>query len=278
MKKLVLLLVLIMSISCSDENIEPEIIPVEPIITEPDIEELEKANPVLSWKKLTYHTFKKDHSQRDNLFAFQKDYFKTEVKENLGIVKYNSFNYNFIKTTIKDQDKRPKDIEVPFITESYLYSRDSLNYTITIAIDTIYNNRIIDQRILDRDPNIQYFLLEENPAEFKYIYSRHETSKQVNYLKSKKNDEFFLTELNRKLDLKIINKGVDKRISTPAGEFNAQEFSLIGRDRETEEREGEGESLHYYYEDFILQEFESTIARISYVRKKELTAIEYLSN
>ena len=220
------------------------------------------ASPNLSWKLLVYKTYDRDYSQKDTI-AFKETSTDIDTLQNLGVVEYEGNNYNFIKSIENIQGQtNPKT--------KYTYSRDSANYHINIKFDTITINHKLTEDIVEKY-NLSETLLEDDIEVRTFINK----TKTINFVDSNAGFETVVFKISETLSLIIINNGKTKNIKTDAGTLNSNEFSIIGRNETTNERAGEGESIFYYYEDFLVQEFCSLVGRQSYVYKKELVEIEY---
>lgn len=281
MKKLLTTIILLIFISCTTEDLEKEVIPEE-IVTEEDqeiieekedeeeiIEEKDIVSPSLSWKKITYKTYKKQPYSTE-LLAFENEGIISQIKENLGIKKYLGGNYNFIKETL---------ISGQTMTTNYYYTKDTLNNTVKIEVDTITYPKYISHDELNNrkqnlDNNIIFEFLEEKDSEFKYL--RHITKKTNIFLNQTEKKEIYYYDISS-TNVYIYKEGNTKQLTVEAGTFYANEYSIIGRNKENNERVGSGISTVFYHDDFIIQELNSITPFLSYTNKKELSDIEYLT-
>lgn len=266
-KTLKMLFVFVLIISCSDNNDDFN-------MSDKDTTSINQANPKLKWKKLVYKNFKKEALQNDSVI-FDKNGFLSEIKEFMGVRNLEEKNYNLIKQTFFYT--RTPDLYDSISSVNYFYARDSSDYTIKINIDTIDVNQIGFNCISfsnvvanNTDDKVKYELLDSVSC----LYRRSKIERYKSFLKSNF-EEVVLDNFTTNLEQVITSKGSLKSISTDAGVFESNEYLIIGRNPNTNERIGEGESTLYYHEDFLVQEFISVIYKLSYTHKKELVDIQY---
>lgn len=238
--------------------------------TSESIDEEVYSHSKLKWKKLVYFDFKPIYSE-GNTNSFEDEGELSLIKEFLGVVQIEEKNYSFIKET-------DYTVDDPYLSQTrYYYSRDSLDYTINIEVDTIYSS--ISNVECDRLEEI--FIKNEiihelvSSSEDDCGFERTTVKKSENFLKSD-NNEVLLDVYLGGLKMYIVNNDRVKLVTTPVGNFESKDYSIIARDTLTNERSGLGESTMYYYEDVLIQEFMSIIYKLRYTHKRELVEIEYL--
>lgn len=254
MKKLMSVFFILLCLSCSTDDISNE-------------EKKPKATPNITWKKLTYTNYKNNAQFQDSIPDFETEGYVSKIEENLGIVEYENQIFNFTKkTTFKD----PRTNTIANSTIEFYYTRDSLNHIISIKLDTItlpHKSRFFNSNT----SVIKSTLLKEEDNSFTYSIMSKKT--ELSFLKV---DDVRLHSLSDNTSINIINENTTKEITTPAGKFETNEYSIIGKNKTTGERIFKGKSTQYYSQGILIQELESFASQIKYIHKKELTNIEYL--
>jgi len=268
--------------SCNDDEVT-EIVDSENTQNTEIVENSEEDEISVSkvWRKLTYHYFENNPDisiPGDENFSEEVN--SSKIVEKTGTREFLEKLYMITRRTIVNYSRITSLAGNEGI--SYVYERDSLDYTIALRIDTLslpnsYQSAINPTGSSSFKFNNKYYNFIEHLSlsdEDVYEVINIELREKILDLPVNVVGEKLLDDSRPGFDRYWVNNNRKIEIEVSAGKFLCDDYSIIPRNKDGS-LYSDGESSFYYYGNILVLTKESYSSSLKYRHKQELVVIEY---